>query len=315
MPQPHIATFDEPMPPEDRSNAGASDRPDEVVPVSAEEPPSRRPGYLLPVFVEPPHWARTLRTGASVTAVAESEGNAPTSEISENPTPRQTTLQSANAIDSDHQESSIAPTAPLWAQPPQQSTTPMEAPRTLTEKPPPQDKGTVIRNCPVCERPLLTPGLSRHQQCEGRTVTSRTPAPSTSEVESPSTAARRAQYLHLVRRVERKEEAHTGQRREVSRHDPVRLSEARTAVLLRCLGLCENPGCSGQPQDVTDSGDPILEVDHVERIAEGGRDHPVQMVALCPNCHAMKERGRNRSALQRTLATVAAQAHAAWTAE
>ncbi|MGW3682504.1 hypothetical protein [Streptomyces prasinus] len=47
-------------------------------------------------------------------------------------------------------------------------------------------------------------------------------------------------------------------------------------------------------------------------MAEGGRDHPVQMVALCPNCHAMKERGSKRHALQAILREVAADAHRRW---
>lgn len=65
-------------------------------------------------------------------------------------------------------------------------------------------------------------------------------------------------------------------------------------------------------REVRFRGRPILEVDHVQRIAEGGRDHPVQMVALCPNCHAMKERGANRRALQAVLRDVAAGAHRLW---
>ncbi|MEU0853730.1 HNH endonuclease signature motif containing protein [Streptomyces flaveolus] len=83
-------------------------------------------------------------------------------------------------------------------------------------------------------------------------------------------------------------------------------------MLLRCQGRCENPDCGGEPNDLTDDGCPLLEVDHVQRIAEGGRDHPVQMVALCPNCHAMKERGSNRLALQKVLREVAARAHRRW---
>ncbi|WP_372498439.1 hypothetical protein [Streptomyces monomycini] len=50
----------------------------------------------------------------------------------------------------------------------------------------------------------------------------------------------------------------------------------------------------------------------MQRIAEGGRDHPSQMIALCPNCHAMKERGRNRKILQAVLASTAKRQHAIW---
>ncbi|KOV87726.1 hypothetical protein ADL01_03785 [Streptomyces sp. NRRL WC-3618] len=92
----------------------------------------------------------------------------------------------------------------------------------------------------------------------------------------------------------------------------MRISQAREAVLIRCDGRCENPRCPGQPDDLTDDGRPILEVDHVEEIAAGGRDHPSQMVALCPNCHAVKTRGRTREALRGVLAQAARDKHAAW---
>ncbi|MFF3249240.1 hypothetical protein ACFYWY_37250 [Streptomyces sp. NPDC002870] len=47
-------------------------------------------------------------------------------------------------------------------------------------------------------------------------------------------------------------------------------------------------------------------------MAEGGRDHPSQMVALCPNCHAMKERGAARAALRSVLLDVARHGHNLW---
>ena len=56
-------------------------------------------------------------------------------------------------------------------------------------------------------------------------------------------------------------------------------------------------------------GTPIPEVDHVHDIAKGGPDHPEQMIALCPNCHAIKTRGRTREQLRRELLAVARQRH------
>jgi 5-methylcytosine-specific restriction protein A len=88
---------------------------------------------------------------------------------------------------------------------------------------------------------------------------------------------------------------------------------ARRAVLLRSEGRCENPDCARPAPDVTDRGDPILEVDHVERIADGGRDHPTQMIALCPNCHAVKTRGRSRHQLTQSLLRAAQHRHDRWT--
>ncbi|MDI1454440.1 HNH endonuclease [Streptomyces sp. ATE26] len=166
--------------------------------------------------------------------------------------------------------------------------------------------------CPVCNRPTSA-GRIRHQQCERRAIPDQTskkapssPVPLGIEPEACS------EYQRLIRKVEQSEKRTYGKRRDTIRRNPLRLDEARRAVLLRCQGRCENPACGGQPNDLTDDGRPILEVDHVQRIAEGGRDHPVQMVALCPNCHAMKERGSNRLALQTSLLEVAAGAHHRW---
>ncbi|QMU69963.1 HNH endonuclease [Streptacidiphilus sp. P02-A3a] len=91
---------------------------------------------------------------------------------------------------------------------------------------------------------------------------------------------------------------------------PLRSKAMRRAVVVRSGGRCENPACTGQPEDVTDDGRPILEVDHVLGLADGGADDARQMIALCPNCHAVKTRGRTREALQQALLTVAQAAHA-----
>jgi len=93
--------------------------------------------------------------------------------------------------------------------------------------------------------------------------------------------------------------------------DVLRLESARRAVLLRSEGHCESPRCTGEPQDVTDAGHPILEVDHIQDLATGGPDHPEQMIALCPNCHAIKTRGRTRERLRHELFAVARQRHEA----
>ncbi|MFF0163856.1 hypothetical protein ACFYRY_41100 [Streptomyces sp. NPDC005263] len=45
--------------------------------------------------------------------------------------------------------------------------------------------------------------------------------------------------------------------------------------------------------------------------AQGGRDHPGAMIALCPNCHANKTRGADRSALRERLRCVAQMLDAA----
>ncbi|MET9608015.1 HNH endonuclease [Streptomyces sp. NPDC006512] len=81
------------------------------------------------------------------------------------------------------------------------------------------------------------------------------------------------------------------------------------AVLERCGGRCENPDCGGMPQDTTVRGEPLLEVDHIDDHASGGRDHPKRMIALCPNCHAMKTRGARAEVLRERFRKVARKAH------
>jgi len=88
-----------------------------------------------------------------------------------------------------------------------------------------------------------------------------------------------------------------------------RSAAARRAVLIRSGGRCESPRCTGMPADLTRRGQPILDVDHIQDLAKGGEDHPRNMVALCPNCHACKTRGHNAAQRRRDLLRVARSAH------
>ena len=90
---------------------------------------------------------------------------------------------------------------------------------------------------------------------------------------------------------------------------PIRSQHAREAVLLRSEGHCENPECSGDIKDRTDNGAPILEIDHIHDLALGGNDDPLQMIALCPNCHATKTRGTRRAELKPILLATAKSRH------
>ncbi|MGW3114431.1 HNH endonuclease [Streptomyces sp. NPDC001091] len=96
----------------------------------------------------------------------------------------------------------------------------------------------------------------------------------------------------------------------------VRSANVRRGVLLRSKGLCENPRCPHHhtPVGFTDSGDPLLIVDHVVEHAAGGRDHGINMIALCPNCNEVKTRGRDRAAFAAFLAGVAEDRHRAFLA-
>jgi 5-methylcytosine-specific restriction enzyme A len=114
-------------------------------------------------------------------------------------------------------------------------------------------------------------------------------------------------YAALIERIDQR-----GQPRRpngVVRTDYARSAAAKRAVLVRSGGRCENPRCTGMPTELTRRGQPILDVDHIEDLAKGGEDHPRNMVALCPNCHACKTRGRNAAQWRRNLVQVARSAH------
>ncbi|MGI5162156.1 HNH endonuclease signature motif containing protein [Microbispora sp. CA-102843] len=117
------------------------------------------------------------------------------------------------------------------------------------------------------------------------------------------------QYRKLCASVERKEAVNHDRTTRIASDRYFRSADARMAVMLRAQGTCENPDCGGQPTDVTDKGDAILEVDHVDERATQGRDHPANMIALCPNCHAIKTRGSTRRDLKRKLKTLAERLH------
>ncbi|MFE1230019.1 HNH endonuclease [Streptomyces sp. NPDC058745] len=89
----------------------------------------------------------------------------------------------------------------------------------------------------------------------------------------------------------------------------VRSTAARQAVILRSGGRCENPTCLGHPTELTDKGDPLLEVDHVHELSRGGGDTPESMIALCPNCHTLKTRGSGRQQLRQALLVRAKALH------
>jgi 5-methylcytosine-specific restriction protein A len=132
------------------------------------------------------------------------------------------------------------------------------------------------------------------------------------EVTSPlemSFAARAAQYQRLCERADVFWRDRDTKRATRAVSAPIRSQDAREAVLLRSEGHCENPECTGDIKDRTDSGAPILEIDHIHDLALGGDDDPVQMIALCPNCHATKTRGRCREQLRQRLFAVALERH------
>ncbi|HEK1685308.1 TPA: HNH endonuclease [Pseudomonas putida] len=54
-------------------------------------------------------------------------------------------------------------------------------------------------------------------------------------------------------------------------------------VLMRARGKCES--CGEQAPFVKKDGTPYLEPHHVNRLSDGGLDHPCYVGAICPTCH------------------------------
>jgi 5-methylcytosine-specific restriction protein A len=69
-------------------------------------------------------------------------------------------------------------------------------------------------------------------------------------------------------------------------------SEVVKSFALRVAdGICE--GCEEEAPFIGEDGKPFLEVHHLQRLADGGPDHPDNVVALCPNCHRHVHQGRD----------------------
>jgi len=137
-------------------------------------------------------------------------------------------------------------------------------------------------------------------------------APTVTSPAEASFAALSSAYKHLCLRADIFWQNRDSARAARTTSDLTRSKVARRAVLLRSRGRCENPRCAGDVRDVTVGGEPILEIDHVHDLALGGRDHPAQMIALCPNCHAIKTRGSTREELRPVLLEAARQKHEDW---
>ncbi len=53
---------------------------------------------------------------------------------------------------------------------------------------------------------------------------------------------------------------------------------------LRADGYCEY--CGKEAVFVSKTGEPYLEVHHIDELSDGGADHPSRVAALCPTCHS-----------------------------
>lgn len=136
--------------------------------------------------------------------------------------------------------------------------------------------------------------------------------PSDVDPEAPGTGeSDEDAYRRLAQTAEANAERRGKMKRPTLADKYVRDPSARAAVIKRCQNRCESPECAGHPTERTTAGLPILQVDHVKDLAKGGPDVPWNMIALCPNCHALKTYGENREKLRRLLAATARRLHEA----
>ncbi len=96
--------------------------------------------------------------------------------------------------------------------------------------------------------------------------------------------------------------ASTQKKREVAYY---RSQALKFYVVARSKGICE--ACDSNAPFQTKSG-PFLECHHVHRLADGGPDHPQNVVALCPNCHRRAHYSRDAVNFNEQLKEIAAVA-------
>lgn len=88
---------------------------------------------------------------------------------------------------------------------------------------------------------------------------------------------------------------------EQKRRVHYRSSLIKVYVLRRANGSCE--GCGAAAPFNTRKGNPYLEPHHLRRRADGGPDHPLWVIALCPNCHSRVHHGADGSEYNEELAS------------
>lgn len=88
----------------------------------------------------------------------------------------------------------------------------------------------------------------------------------------------------------------------------IRSQAIKLYALARANGVCE--GCSAPAPFESKTG-PYLECHHLYRVADGGPDHPANVVAICPNCHRRAHYSKDATDFNKELMKVAAQKEAA----
>ncbi|MEY9364902.1 cytochrome c553 [Bradyrhizobium yuanmingense] len=71
-------------------------------------------------------------------------------------------------------------------------------------------------------------------------------------------------------------------------------------ALCRSRGNCE--ACKRPAPFMRRNDQPYLEVHHVRALANGGADHPLNVAAVCPNCHSRVTHGKDAEAYNALIA-------------
>lgn len=62
-------------------------------------------------------------------------------------------------------------------------------------------------------------------------------------------------------------------------------------ALVRSRGNCE--ACENPAPFMRRNGQPYLEIHHIRSLGDGGADHPLNVAAVCPNCHSRVTHGKD----------------------
>ena len=73
----------------------------------------------------------------------------------------------------------------------------------------------------------------------------------------------------------------------------------RSYAIERSKGNCE--ACDDPAPFTTKNGEPYLEVHHMVPVSEGGADHPLNVAAICPNCHRRTEKSMDGEVFNKIL--------------
>jgi 5-methylcytosine-specific restriction protein A len=76
--------------------------------------------------------------------------------------------------------------------------------------------------------------------------------------------------------------------------------EIKKYALLRSHGICEN--CGKDAPFLNSNNIAFLEVHHIFSLADDGPDHPINVAAICPNCHREAHYGKEKETLKDRLA-------------